>query len=373
MIDEIVSLTVGGQQLAGFQEVNVTRSMEEAAITFGLRATNPTWHEDAFKLRLGVEVEVSSSGTLLAKGYVDNYEADHGEGASHDVRVSGRSKAADAIDCPPAKHKTGRVEGKTLEEVAKEFDEFGIGYKADVPLKTIPKVQRYPTDTVHQTLEREAREQGLMLMGEPDGSVRITRAGSKRHAGALVEGQPPIKKFSVKFSAEGKYSEITAKAQRAIGTKSKDLREEVKEYDPEVGRYRPLIVFLEGDGTEKDLRTRAEWERLRRQGSGTSISITINSWRDDAGELWEPGRLIAVKLPSEKVDQDMTLSGVTFTQSIPEGTIAVLTLVDPRSHGGKDPKGKSDKAYSAGKELSGKSEGKKPKADPDAGSGLLSP
>jgi prophage tail gpP-like protein len=372
MIEEIVTLVVGGKQLMGFQEVNVTRSMEAAAITFGLKATNPAWHEDAWALRLGAEVELYSNGTLLCRGYIDNYEADHGEGASHDVRVSGRSKAADAIDCPPAKHKTGRVEGKTLEEVAKEFDEFGIGYKADVPLKAIPKVQRYPTDSVHDTLEREAREQGLMLMGQPDGSVLITRAGSKRHAGALVEGRPPIKKFGVKFSAEGKFSEVTAKAQRALGTKSKDLREEVKEYDPEVGRYRPLIVFLEGDGTEEDLKTRAQWERLRRQGSGTSVPITTSTWRDEAGEIWEPGRLMAIVLPSERVDQDMTLSSVTFTQNH-QGTTASLTFVDPRSHGGKDPKGKSDKAYGAGKALKDDGKAKKSKGSSDTGTGLLGP
>lgn len=344
MTDEIVTLIVGGQQLRGFQEVNVTRSMEQAAITFALKATNPSWHADAWALRLGAEVELWSNGTLLVRGYIDNYESDHGEGAAHEVRVSGRSKAGDAIDCPPAKHKTGRVEGKNLLDVAKEFDEFGIGYSTDIDLKTIPKVQRHPLDTVHQTIEREARRQGIMLLGEPDGGVRLTRAGSKRHAGALVEGQPPLKKVSVKFSAEGKFSDTIVKGQAARGIGAKDLRQEVKEYDPEVGRYRPIIVFLEGDGTEKDLKNRAQWERLRRSGSGTSVSTTLNTWRDEGGDLWEPGRLIAMQFPSERIDQDFTLSTVTFTQNA-SGTIAVLTLVDPRAHGGKKPKSKSDKAY----------------------------
>jgi prophage tail gpP-like protein len=345
MIDEIVTLVVGGQRLSGFEEVNVTRSTNQAAITFGLKATNPSWHQDAWALRLGAKVELYSNGDLLCRGYIDNYEADHGEGASHEVRVSGRSKAADAIDCPPAKHKTGRIEGKNLEEVAREFDEFDVGYKADVELKPIPKVQRHPLEPLHQTLAREAYKQGLLLVGQPDGSVLITRAGTKRHAGALVEGHSPIKRYGVKFSAEGKHSDIIVKGQRALGTSPKDLRQEVKEYDPEVGRYRPLIIFLEGDGTEKELKNRAQWERLRRQGEGTSITVTASTWRDEAGNLWDPGRLMAVRLPSERVDQDMTLSSVTFRQSVSGGTTAELTFVDPRSHGGKNPKGKSDKAY----------------------------
>lgn len=341
---EEVTLIVGGQVLHGFQEVNVTRSTENAAISFGLKCTNPAWHPDAWALRLGALVELYASGGLLAKGYVDTYEGDHGERDQHEVRITGRSKAADCVDCPPAKHKTGRVEGKDLLGVAKELDEFGIGFTADVALKPIPKVQRRPTDNVFDTLHREATKQGLMLQGQPDGSILITRASEKRHDGALVEGMPPVRSFKVRFSAEGKHSPVVVRGQRAQATDEKGLRQEVQEYDPSVGRYRPIIVFQEGDGTEKDLKRRAEWERLRRSGFGTTVTVSVASWRDDAGLLWEPGRLVAVELPTERLQQDLTLSTVTFTQDH-QGTRAELTLVDPRAHGGKKPKGKSDEAY----------------------------
>jgi prophage tail gpP-like protein len=340
---EIVALIVGGRQLSGYQDVNVTRSIEQAAIVFALKATNPAWHADAWALRLGAAVELVSSGSLLAKGYIDNYEAEHNTG--HEVRVSGRSKAADCIDCPPARHRTGRIEGKDLLGVAEEFDEFGVGFSTDIPLQKIPKVQRHPLDTVYQTIEREARAQGLMLAGEPDGSIRITRAGSKRHAGAMVEGGPPIVSYKVRFSADGKFSQVTVRGQAARGTDGRALRQETTEYDPEVGRYRPLQLFIEGDATEKDLKNRAQWERLRRAGAGTVIEITVSTWRDADGVFWEPGRLMAVRLPSERVDQDLTLSSVTFTQNATDGTVAVLTFVDPRTCGGKDPKGESDSAY----------------------------
>jgi len=344
--DEQVALIVGGKRLVGFQEVNVTRSMEDAAIRFALKATNPAWTEDAWALRLGAPIELYANGTLLVRGYIGNYEGDH-ESTNHVVTIDGRSKAGDVVDCPPARHKTGRVEGKDLLGVAQEFDEFGVGFSADVPLKPIAKVQRHPMDTVFDTLEREAREQGLMLAGQPDGSIKITRAGTRRHAGALVEGMPPVKKFKVRFSADGKFSHVTVRGQKASGAGKADLRQETTEYDPEVGRYRPLVLFVEGDATERDLKNRAQWERLRRTGAGTAIDIPVTTWRDAQGELWEPGRLVAVSLPSERVDQDMTLSAVTFIQNNGEdgGTIALLTLVDPRTHGGKKPKGKSDKAY----------------------------
>jgi len=344
MILEEVTLTVAGRRLAGFQEVNVTRSMDEAAISFALQCTNPAWHPDAFVLRTGAEIELRAGGDLLVKGYVDEYEASHGDGDTHEVRVSGRSKAADSIDCPPTKHKTGRVDGKDLLGVAKEFDEHGVGYTADVALQPIAKVQRHPRDTVFQTIEREARKQGLLLLGEPAGGIRITRAGEKRQAGAILEGAPPLKSFKLKCSAKDKHSPVVVRGQKASGVDGKALRQETQEYDPSVGRYRPLVLFVEGDASEKDLKNRAQWERLRRSGAGVTVSADLATWRDAAGALFEPGRLIAVTLHSERFEQDMTISSVTFTQSH-AGTTASPDLVDPRSHGGKAPKGKSDKAY----------------------------
>jgi len=347
MRTEDVTLTVGGSALRGFQEINVTRSAKDASIPFAMKATNPSWTQDAFNLRLGAAVQVRAGADLMADGYIDDYAGDHGEGGSHEVRVSGRSKSQDAVDCPPAKHKTGRVEKKTLLDAAKEFDEFGVGFTADVPLKPIDKIQRNPNETVFDTLERYARRDGLLLMGEPDGKIKITRAGEKRIAGALVEGQPPIKSFKVQFTAKDKRSPVVARGQRAIGVDKKSMRQEVQEYDSSVGRYRPVILFVEGDADDEKLRKRAKWESSRRSGESCSVSVTVFGWRDSSGKLWEPGRLMAIYFPSERLDQDMTLSTVTFKQTIKDGTVAELEFCDPRALGGKDPKGKSDKAYSA--------------------------
>ena len=199
---EIVSLIVGGRALQGWQGVHITRSAEAAAISFSLEATNPAWTEDAEAVRRGGLVEIRATqdaeigarggGDLMCTGYADEYESETGKSANRRVGITGRSKAGDAIDCPPAKHKTGLVEKKDLLGVAKEFDEFGIGFFTDQKLDKIPMVQHVPGQSMFVTLEREARRLALLLMGQPDGRVKITRAGTDRHAGALVEGQPPV-------------------------------------------------------------------------------------------------------------------------------------------------------------------------------------
>ncbi|ACL57417.1 phage baseplate assembly protein [Methylobacterium nodulans] len=368
---EIVTLVVDGQALQGWQQVSVTRSAEAAAISFSLVATNPAWSQQARLLRRGKLVQIYTApdtegqgfgsfnpgdADLLCTGYVDDYDVEIGAKGHREVGVSGRSKAGDAIDCPPAKHKTGRVENKDLKGVCDEFDEWGIGFKADIPLKKLRDVQTVPGESFFKTVEREARRIGALLTGQPDGSVKITRAGKTRHAGALVEGQSPVTKWKLRFSIQNKRSPIIVRGQTARGTGGKALRQEEREEDPSVERYRPEILFNEGSDTAKELKRRAKWQQLRRSGSGVTASPCVATWRDAGGKLWEPGFLVAARVPSEDLDQDLAIKTISFVQVMGEGegagTYADLVLVEPRTLGGaKSGGGSSSGDLDTGSEL----------------------
>ena len=343
-VEEIVTIVVDGHELRGWQDVSIDRSMQDAVISFAMTATNPSWGEEARLLRKGTEIEVHSTGDLACRGYVDGYGADYGEGKRKVVTLTGRSKGQDSVDGHPVKHKTGRVEKKKLDAVAKEFDEPKVGFRTDQQLDPIEKVQRRPGDTIFQTVEREARRLGLMLMGETEGGILITRAGTKRHAGALVLGESPVQRIGVKLKLDEKFKTIVVKGQRAVGTGKDALRQRAEEKDESVRRERSLEILLEGDAPKKELKKRARWERLRRSGNGTTITATVSTWRDDAGQLWEPSRLMAIVIEEEDIDGDYTLSTVQFRQGRDEGTVAYLTFVDPQAHGG-------EKAASKGKGL----------------------
>ncbi|GJD65179.1 phage baseplate assembly protein [Methylobacterium frigidaeris] len=350
-VEEIVSLTVDGTRLRGWQEVSVDRSAESAEISFSLTATNPSWSAEAKTLRRGKAVEIRTApggrggGDLLVKGYVTGYGAKYAPDTKT-ITIEGKSKAVDAIDCHPVKHKTGRFENKTLLDIAKDLDEVNVGFTTDQQLDKLAKVQRQPLDTIYQTVEREARRLGLMLQGEPDGSINITRAGVRRHAGALVLGQSPVQEMDIRLKCDAKFSKIVGRGQRATGTGTDALRLEESEDDPSVGRYRPLLVIPEGDWTKKELKKRLQWERLRRAGNGTTISVKLSTWRDEGGQLWTPGLLMAVVNDPEDVDGDFSVSSVNFRQG-DEGTVAYVTFVDPKAQGGKAAKGKSAKGSDA--------------------------
>lgn len=358
---ELVSVIVDGHALIGWQDVSVDRSMESAEIGFALGAANPSWSAEAKRLRTSRQLQVvtaplgagafgSGGGNLLCDGYVSGYAADYGPD-SKTVNLDGKSKAADAVDCHPVKHKTGRIEKKTLLDAAKELDEVGVGWTTDQSLKPIAKIQRQPGDTIFQTIEREARREGLMLAGQPTGKINITRAGTRRHAGALVLGQCLVERMSVKIRCDQKFSPLVGRGQRAGGATAGDLQVEHRETDPSVTRHRPLIIVPEGDWSKRELKKRLQWERLRRAAYGITITVEVSTWRDAAGALWEPGLLMPLVNPPEDVDGDFLLSTVNFRQGLGDGTRATLTFVDPKSQGGKAGRGKTDKAFDAGAAL----------------------
>lgn len=344
MIDETVTLVVDGMVLGGFQEVNITWSRKDAALSFAVKATNPSWDAGAWALRQGKPVEIYANCTLMLKGVIDKYEAE-ADAKSREVRVNGRSKSAKAVDSQPVKHKTGRIEKKTLLDAAKELDEVGVGFSTDQKLSAIPLIQRGPAESIWQTLDRYARSLGLFLSGQPDGTIKITKGGEKRHAGGFIDTQPPVKKISVVFSQKDKRSPIVNRSQRAFGTDAKSLRQEIKVYDETVGDYRPAVIFNEPDVAQKELKDRAEWQRLRQNAAGANASFTVAGWRDSGGTIWTPGHLIYCQYPIERLDQDMMVESVTFTQNISEGTTAKLTMIDPVTAGGKRGNSKSDKAW----------------------------
>ncbi|HFK9146622.1 TPA: hypothetical protein ACG2U8_004893, partial [Escherichia coli] len=71
--------------------------------------------------------------------------------------------------------------------------------------------------------------------------------------------------------------------------------------DPEAARmrYRKHISIVESTlMATQQAQSAIDWEMNRRYGRSKQLSVTIDSWRDKDGKLWEPNTLIPVDLPT---------------------------------------------------------------------------
>lgn len=344
MADGELLLTIGQQQVYGWTQIRVTRGIERLPSDFDIGMTE-RWPGELARLSVepGMACQVRIDDDLVITGYIDDYGPSFDD-QSHWVRVAGRSKCADLIDCA-AEWPGGQISNATVLGVAQKLASVygpvingkaeGIPVATDVTdLVVLPQTNVLLGESAFEIIERMARFSAVLAYDRPDGSLFLTRVGTKRAASGFVEGQN-IQRADGRYSAAMRYSTYSAYIQSAdtlldagpagnlIGTAT----------DPNVTRHRGLVLISEGGGLGNDIAVqRARWEAARRVGRSRVVTIVTDSWRDAAGALWEPNTLVSVTSDRLKLSaESLLIAEVTYQRDEYNGTTAVLTLLAPEA------------------------------------------
>ncbi len=94
-----LSIIIGGHAISGWQEIRVTRGAERVPSSFDLSATERYPGQiDNVAIAPGSPCQVNIGTDLVLTGYVDRVLPSL-SGSDHTIRVQGRSKLADIVDC----------------------------------------------------------------------------------------------------------------------------------------------------------------------------------------------------------------------------------------------------------------------------------
>ncbi|MCY0153075.1 hypothetical protein OEG86_13420 [Hoeflea alexandrii] len=126
------------------------------------------------------EATITVSGALWGTGYVRDVRPGHDEN-SRTYSVSFVSRSCDATECS-IDHPTGLKRDADLGDIAREFDVLGVGVevKAKTIKKAVHKVR--PGETLFETLETDARAQGVLIHDSPEGKLVLADKPEGRHA-----------------------------------------------------------------------------------------------------------------------------------------------------------------------------------------------
>jgi prophage tail gpP-like protein len=339
-----VVLGVNGFNYGGWKAIRIVRGMEQIAGTFDLTVSERWPGQDTARpIRPGDACTVSIDADIVITGYVDDFNPGY-DATSHQVRVAGRDKTGDLVDCS-AIYKTGHWLGQKLDKIAKDLcGPFGIGVVVETDVgEKFSEFAIQEGETVFECLERAAKMRGVLLTADGKGGLVITRAGTQK-AGVSLEKGVNVLRADGQFSHKDRYSSYTIKGQRR-GTDDDWLTpESITEVsggatDSGVKRYRPLIVLGEDQGDGGAYQQRVDWERNTRLGKSIRSSITVQGWREkgDAGALWTPNRLIPVKDDWQGLDAELIISGVTYSLD-EQGTTTTLDLTHPSAFAQEPPK-----------------------------------
>ncbi|MEO3997177.1 hypothetical protein [Mesorhizobium sp. CAU 1732] len=336
---ERITFAVAGRGLH-HTACSLSASAEEATRTASFTVA---WNGAGIPCAPDDEATIHVSGDLWGTGYVRDVRGSH-DASDRQYQVTFVSRSCDATECS-IDHPTGLKRDADLKGIAEEFDVLGVGIEADIETlkKSTHKVR--PGESLFNTLETDARSQGVLIYDTPEGKLRLADKPEGRHGGALARGHN-ILRASGSLSGAKSFSSVKVRGQASVGVTGSALRPEA-EARGTARRKRPLIVVHEGEATSDRVKKRADWEARRAAGAGVECSIDVAGFRDASGKIWSQNHLVEVRDDWLGIEQDMIIAAVRLVQDAAGGTTANLSLKDPRALGGENPRGKSASAWTA--------------------------
>jgi prophage tail gpP-like protein len=339
--------TSNSRSITGWTSVRVSRGIERCPSDFEVSFTEPLPGPTDLIIQPGDEVEVYLGTDLVLSGFVDRYMPRF-SATEHSIRVQGRSRCQDLIDCS-AKWPGLQFVKQPLLTIAQQLCAvYGIkvtlapGSDQGEP---IPQLNIMVGEPVLDVLERLCRFRALLLYDQPDGSLLLSSIGTQENLGfptpigtklassALAQGVNVLS-ASAMYAMDGRFSDYDAVRQ------SLDTCEDVGDggnliahvADPGVPRFRYRAIVAEAVAGGADVaEQQAIWEMNSRIGRAFQVRLTTDNWRDSSGELWTPNTLVNIDLPALKMKpQTWLISDVTYKRDA-QGTTADLVIMPPQA------------------------------------------
>lgn len=339
MSDEL-TLEVGGRSISGWDQIRVTRSIERLPSDFSLSLMDYYPGSDEKQLVTpGDPCVVRLGADPVVTGYIDRWSTLIGP-SRHEVHATGRGKCQDLVDCS-AIWPNNVIENATPLQIAQKLaSPYGITVGTDVTnLQNVPQFSLNWGESSQEVIDRMMRWAALLYYDLPDGSLWLTRVGTRQAASGVAVGRN-IQSAWYDSACDARYSEYTGismpttavvEVSAGDGYASVTLATAT---DPQIARqrYRNLVLLIESTlNTYGAAQQYINWEMNRRFGRSRVLHVTVDSWRDTDGKLWEPNTLIPVTAPQLNLDNDAWLLGEVTFQKDERGTTAEMMLMPPQA------------------------------------------
>ncbi|MCA8026474.1 phage baseplate assembly protein [Burkholderia cepacia] len=320
--DEVrVLLTQDGLSLTGWKSVRITRSIEVATSSFDL-----TCSADANTLKLvskeGAPIKVSIGDDTVLTGYVETVESIL-TSRTHDIRISGRGKLSDLVDCSCRIDKiNANTKLKDLCSTIAQPYAVNVVVADDTTQKMLDQLPVLPrqlvsiTETAWEVIERYARYCGVLVFEGAAGELTISTAGTGEGDSGVAVGEN-IEAIVCTKTTLGTFSTFNA----VLSAYSMGADDEGVENLPVVtvvaksttGRLRPTYFVSEQSATDRlFVEKRVNWMASRAYGRSRRVRVMVDSWRDADGAPWTPN-----------INYPVSAGGV----GVPDGTMLLLAGV----------------------------------------------
>ena len=335
--NDTVTLVVRNVAWGGWKSVRVTRGVERCPSDFDLLVTEKFPSAANIDIRPFDSCQLYAGPDLLIDGYVDRYAAGFST-TGHNVRIMGRSRCEDIVDCS-AVIAGAQISGASALALAQDLAApYGIkvtslaGAGPAIPLFNVEL-----SETPYEIIERITRYAALLAYDGPDGNLILAQAGGGgAHSSGFQQGVN-IQAADVTFTADERFSKylavlMTVDRLHDIGTQGNLIATVL---DDTVPRFRQMVIASEQLVNGQSLAVaRANWEKARRIGRSQALTCTVDTWRDSKGKLWTPNATAPVYVPKLKLapKDSWVIGEVSFIEDAQGGKVADVTLMPPAAY-----------------------------------------
>lgn len=346
---EIATIEVGGTKYEDWQTISVEVAypgVHRTAVFTVSEGNPPAKTRRARQISTGDECTVSLGGKLILTGYVVSRQT-FADGNNHAVLIEAYGKPSDAVRTSVIKEK-GQWRDKTIVDIAKEVygaQDINVVTKGKTDNMNIKfeDVQLHQGESPFHLVERLARARMVWIGDDKDGNL-VLDGGTQTYDGpSLTEGEN-IQWLRVSIRDVELMKEINVYGQSYAnddkwGREASESKAKIS--DDRVKRNKPFKLFLERPGSpktlQKDVQIRAQFEKAWRASTAIEAEVGVQGWfKPGGGDLWEAGPQEPVRLNTAMgmVNQLLLIQKVVFKQDDQQGTMTILTMVDPLSFNG---------------------------------------
>lgn len=336
-----LTLVVGGTAIAGWQSVRVTRSLDRVPSDFEIALTERYPNQTSqVVINPGDPCVVMIGNDVVLTGYVDRYSPSFSS-RRHQVRILGRSKCEDLVDCsisPTALNGMTMTTSSLLslaQELARPYSITVASLTGgNVPVSATGggplTFSAILTETPYEIIERVSRYAGVLVYDGTDGNLVLANVGTSTMASGFQQGRN-VEAATTSFSMDQRYSEYlpALMSTNMFGQQGIGGVTYAPATDKGVHRFRQLIVVSEQFAISQQFATqRIQWEMTRRAGRSQAVQLVCDNWRDQAGTLWAPNAFASIYLPALKLtpSKPWIIGQVSYVRDA-NGTHAELVLM----------------------------------------------
>lgn len=336
-LDE-VALLIDGKRFRFWTSIKLTRSIDnmdtvDIAAPFepNLASFKETFRPFSFK-----SIEITVGGEPLFKGTMISVIPTLGD--SKTIQVSAYSTPGVLNDCTaPASAYPLEYNNQNLQAITNAaIKPFGLSavFEAE-PGAVFERVAINPGQKLLDFISDLARQRNLVISSTERGELLFRKSiESGIPVAKLRQGESPVVSVSPTFNPQDYYSHVTGIEPIVVG-----LAGDV--FTVKNGKLTNLLrpfTFQAQDSESGTLKDAVEAKAGRMFGNMVSYKVALNTWRDPAGDLWQPNTLVNLQSNNAMIYEpyNLVIRSVEFSRDENSQT-ATLDLVIPGSFSGKIP------------------------------------